>query len=178
MKYFLNKIIVVEGKEDCSYLSSFIEAEYVTTNGYQIPSEEIDYINEASKYKEILILVDPDKAGLMIEDKLKKLIKSATYLHIDIASCNRGKKNGVAESEKEEIIKVLKPYFSEKEAENDGVFNGKLIKMRLNDKELREHLCKKYHMGKCTSKKFIQRAKTLQLNEAKIEEEINRYYGD
>ena len=74
MKYFINKIIVVEGKEDVSFLSSFIEAEYITTNGYDIPKEEVEYINQASKRKEILVLVDPDKAGREIEEKLKTII--------------------------------------------------------------------------------------------------------
>ena len=31
MKYLIDKIIIVEGKEDASYLSSFIEAEYIIT---------------------------------------------------------------------------------------------------------------------------------------------------
>ena len=44
MKYFINKIIVVEGKEDVSYLSSFIDSEYIVTNGYELPKEEIEYI--------------------------------------------------------------------------------------------------------------------------------------
>ena len=43
MKYYLNNILVVEGKEDVSYLSSFLDAEFVTTNGYDIPEEEIEY---------------------------------------------------------------------------------------------------------------------------------------
>ena len=84
MKYFINKIIVVEGKEDASYLSSFIEAEYVITNGYDIPKEEIDYLNEASKHTDILVLVDPDEAGRQIEEKLKALLVKATYLCVDV----------------------------------------------------------------------------------------------
>ena len=69
MKYCINNIIVVEGKEDASYLSSFIDAEYVTTNGYEIPVEEVDYLNEASKiYKTIVLFL-----FLEYQDQLEQL---------------------------------------------------------------------------------------------------------
>ena len=35
-KYYFNGVIVVEGKSDVSYLSSFIDSLYFTTNGYDI----------------------------------------------------------------------------------------------------------------------------------------------
>ena len=39
MKYFVDGIIVVEGISDVAFLSEFIEAEFVTTNGSEIPTE-------------------------------------------------------------------------------------------------------------------------------------------
>ena len=72
------------------------------------PNEEIEYVNEASKHKEILVLVDPDKAGREIENRLKEKLINATYINVDISRCIRGKKDGVAECDQEEIIKVLK----------------------------------------------------------------------
>ena len=49
--YYFDGIIVVEGKSDVSYLSSFIDALYITTNGYEIPDEEIDFLKHYSKQK-------------------------------------------------------------------------------------------------------------------------------
>ena len=43
MKYF-DGVIVVEGTGDVSFLSSFINAEYVILNGYDMPSDTIDYL--------------------------------------------------------------------------------------------------------------------------------------
>ena len=37
MKKIVNGIIVVEGKTDVAFLSQFIDAEFVTTNGSEIP---------------------------------------------------------------------------------------------------------------------------------------------
>ena len=178
MKYFINKIIVVEGKEDVSYLSSFIEAEYITTNGYEIPDEEIKYINEASKHKEILVLVDPDKAGREIEKKLKEKLIEATYITIDISKCLRGKKDGVAECEQEEILRVLKPHFSSKNTQKTRKLQGNLSKLVFANKKMREYLSKKYHLGKCNLKKLMIRLETLEVTEEEIEKSIKEYYGN
>ena len=178
MKYFINKIIIVEGKEDVSYLSSFIEAEYITTNGYDIPLEEIDYINEASKHKEILVLVDPDKAGREIEKKLKTKLVKAAYITINISRCNRGKKNGVAECEPEEIIRVLKPHFSSKNTQKTCKKPSNLSKLDLTDKDLREYLSKKFHLGKVNLKKLFIRLETLEITSEELESAIKEYYGN
>lgn len=178
MKYFINKIIVVEGKEDVSFLSSFIEAEYITTNGYDIPKEEVEYINQASKRKEILVLVDPDKAGREIEEKLKTKLSKATYISIDISQCVRGKKNGVAEANEEEIIRVLNPHFSSKNPQNSLDLLGNLSKLDLTNKDLRNYLSKKYHLGKCNLKKIITRLKTLEIPVEELEKTISEYYGN
>ena len=178
MKYFINKIIVVEGKEDVSYLSSFIEAEYITTNGYDISSDEIEYLNEASKHKEILVLVDPDKAGREIEERLKSKLIKATYLTVNISACNRGKKNGIAECDQDEVIKVLESHFSNKNQQKTCKTQGNFSKLDFTDKSLRTYLSKKFHLGKCNLKKFIQRLKTLEIEDTELEKSIKEYYGN
>ena len=178
MKYFIDKIIVVEGKEDVSYLSSFIEAEYITTNGYDIPKEEIEYINEASKHKEILVLVDPDKAGRQIEERLKQKLVNATYISIDISKCIRGEKDGVAEASKEEILRVLNSHFSSKNPQKSRNLQGNLSKLDLTSKELRDYLSKKFHLGKCNLKKLFIRLETLEISSEELEQSIKEFYGN
>ena len=175
MKYFLNKIVVVEGKEDSSYLSSFIEAEYVVTNGYDIQDSEIDYLNEVSKHKDILVLADPDNAGREIENKLKSKIKNATYLNVEISKCTRGSKQGIAECEKEEIINVLKPYFESKIIKKTPLLQEKSLKIALSDKLLRQHLSSKYNLGNCNNKTLFKRLETLQITEQDLLETIKEY---
>ena len=46
MKKYLDGILVVEGKEDASYLSNYISSEIVTTNGFDIPKETISYLKD------------------------------------------------------------------------------------------------------------------------------------
>ena len=175
MKYYLNSILVVEGKEDVSYLSSFIDAEFVMTNGYDIPQSEIDYLNAASSCKRIIVLVDPDEAGRNIEKKLVAKIKKAIYLNVDISKCNNGKKQGVAECEKEEIIKLLKPYFEDKIDEKTSKTPINSLKIDLSDKGFRQFLSQKYSLGKCNNKTIIRRLETLQITEQDIKETMKEY---
>ena len=175
MKYYLNKILVVEGKEDVSYLSSFLDAEFVTTNGYEIPNEEIEYLNAASKYKDILVLVDPDKAGREIENRLKNKLSKATYLNVEISKCNRGQKDGVAECEQEEILKVLKPYLEAKKHEKSCVLQENSLKIELSDSELRDYLSNKFSLGKCNNKALIKRLETLQISEEELKKAIEDF---
>lgn len=175
MKYFLNKILVVEGKEDASYLSSFLEAEFVTTKGYELPAEDIDYLNHAYKNKGIIVLVDPDLAGRQIEGKLKGKLLSATYLNVDLSRCTRGKKTGIAECDKEEILRVLRPYLEEKKYENKPFLQGNSLKIMISDKELRKYICNKYHLGKCNSKTLFKRIDTMGIDEKDLMKTVEEY---
>ena len=178
MKYYLDKIVVVEGKEDVSYLSSFVEAEYVITNGFDIPKEEIEYLNAASAYKEIIVLVDPDEAGRKIEEKLRTKINTATYLCVDIKECVRGQKDGIAECKQEEIVKVLKPYFSDKNAKKDGFLRENYDILSLSNKDFRQYLSAKYHLGKCNVKKLITRLRTLRITNQQVGDTLKEFYGN
>ena len=48
-KININAVLIVEGKEDVSYLSSFINALFFTTNGYDLNEEKISFLKEAAK---------------------------------------------------------------------------------------------------------------------------------
>ncbi len=175
MKYYLDAIVVVEGKEDVSYLSSFIESEYVVTNGYELPQKEIEYLNAALKYKRIIVLVDPDKAGRNIEEKLKSKLQKATYLNVEINKCNRGLKNGIAECAQDEIISIVKPFFTDKNIKKSEVLREKSLKITLSNKQLRQYIASKFHLGKCNNKTLFKRLETLQITEQQLCEAIKEY---
>ena len=111
MKIALDGILVVEVKEDASYLSSFISSEIVILNGFELAEETINYL----KGKRIIALIDPDDAGKEIRKKLNSIIDNVINVEVDINKCSRGKKNGVAECEIDHIINALSPYFDKKD---------------------------------------------------------------
>ena len=48
MKLYLNGVLVVEGKEDASYLSNYIESEIVVVNGFEMSESTINYLKGKS----------------------------------------------------------------------------------------------------------------------------------
>ena len=76
MKKIINGIIVVEGKTDVAFLSEFIDAEFVITNGSEIPQKTIEYLQKSSENRDIFVLTDPDSPGKRIRDILDLKIKN------------------------------------------------------------------------------------------------------
>lgn len=176
MKYIVDAIVVVEGKGDECFLSSFIDAEYIITNGFDVPEDEVDYLKHAKAYKQIIVLTDSDDAGKRIRSTLNSKIDGLTNIELDIDQCNKNGKHGVAESTKEEVVNKLKPYFV-KEKPYQNPINTLIIKT-INSKEIRDNLCKKFHLGKCNTKTMIKRMETLNIKIEDIKEVVGGVYGD
>lgn len=164
MKIYLDGILVVEGKEDASYLSNYISSEIVITNGFEIPKETISYL----KNRKVIVLTDPDEAGIKIREKLNKLLPNSINVEIDIKKCVRNTKNGVAECDITEVLTKLKPYVVSKDDSVSDITMSDLYNLGLiNNKELREEVCRKLNLGKCNGKTMYKR---LLNNNIKLEQ--------
>lgn len=154
MKIYLDGILVVEGKEDASYLSNYISSEIVTINGFEIPKTTISYLKD----KRVIVLTDPDEAGLSIRKKLNALLPDAENVEIDINCCNKGIKKGVAECDIQELLTKLNPFsIQEKKTKSDISISDLYNLGLMNNKDLRTKVCQKLNMGKCNSKTFYKR---------------------
>ena len=161
---FLDGILVVEGKEDASYLSNYISSEIVVLNGYDIQEFTINYL----KNKKVILLTDPDDAGLAIRNKLNILLPNAVNAEINISKCNRGTKTGVAECEIDEILTKLKSYAITENKTSSNIQLSDLYNLGLmSDKDLRNNVCQKLNLGKCNAKTLFKR---LQSNNIKLEQ--------
>ncbi|MFA7032179.1 MAG: DUF4093 domain-containing protein [Bacilli bacterium] len=166
MKLNFEGIIVVEGKEDASYLSSLIDTEIVMTNGYEIPISEIAYLNAVSSKKKILIMTDSDSAGEAIRSRIK--ISNARQIRVPLDKCNKNNKHGVAECQKEEIIHLLKPFCSKKIAKVPEINSAFLCSLGLNKKDLRTIFAKKVSVGLVNMKGLVRRLNSLDYTKEKI----------
>lgn len=162
MKKIINDIIVVEGKSDACLLSSFIDGEIITTNGLDCNKETLEYLKLASKFKKILILTDPDDAGLTIRQKIKENVNNVFVISANIDYCNKHNKHGIAESSKKYLNDLLCKYYSntkiqkfiDKHDVNSLVHDYKINK---ND------ICKAYNIGSVSLKTITTRLNTLQI---------------
>ena len=165
MKLFLNGVLVVEGKEDASYLSNYIESEIVVVNGYEMSDHTINYL----KGKTIIALLDPDDAGKQIRKTLNDKLENVINVEIDINKCIRGTKNGVAECSIDEIMAKLQPYSVKNPAKLKRIQESDIFKMGLvnGDVDLRKYVCEKLNLGKCNGKVLLKR---LNANNVSMEE--------
>ena len=172
MKISLNRILVVEGKEDASYLSNYIDSEIVVVNGYELSKSTISYLKD----KPVILLLDPDSAGENIRIQLNRVLNNAVNVNIDIKKCTKGAKNGVAECEIDEILDKLSEFCREIDAKQADFTIADLYELGLsNNKELRTYVCEKLNLGNCNFKTLRKRliANNVQLH--KLCEIIEEY---
>ena len=170
--FFFDGVIVVEGKTDVAFLSSFINSEYVITKGYELPESEILYLKAVSKIKQVLIMTDQDDAGETIRSRIK--IPNSINIYPKKLFRSKMKKCGIAESDKNEIISVLKGYLSEKSSKVNNITISFLNDIYLNAKNNRTIFSKKVPVGIVNMKKLAQRLNTLNYTR----EEITKIVGE
>ena len=175
MKMYLDGILVVEGKEDASYLSSYISSEIVVVNGYELDPKTIAYL----KGKKIIALLDPDDAGKAIRKRLNTIIPDLINVEIDINRCNRGKKNGVAECEIDELVGKLQAFSVKTPEISQSIAVSDLYNLGITENnELRAYVTEKLNLGKCNNKQLLKR---LNLNQVQLEELkiiVEEYHGN
>jgi ribonuclease M5 len=164
--FYFNGIIVVEGKADVAFLSSFIMSEYVITNGYELPKSEIAYLEAASKIKQVLVITDPDEPGETIRARLN--IPNSINIFAKKIFRSKKKKHGIAECEKDEIVRVLNGYLSEKSLKHNDITVSFLSSIGLNTKINRTIFSKKVPVGTVNMKKLTERLNSLNYTREEI----------
>lgn len=168
--YYFDGIILVEGKADVCFLSSFINCEYVITNGYDFPLETVDYLQNVKK-REIIVLTDPDEAGRKIEEKVKRILPNCRCFCVDINKCDKHGKHGIAECEKDEVIHVLGDILSIEPINKETLSKKDYLELNLITSPVkRTYISSKLHLGTCNSKTLFKR---LNYNLYKKEDIIN-----
>ena len=168
MKKIINGIIVVEGVTDVSFLSQFIDAEFVTTNGSEIPSDTIEYLKKAQEKRDIFVLTDPDSPGKKIRDILDQHIPNLKHCFVSKEGSIKNNKVGVAESTKEEVFKALEHYIQTTKNSKGTITYSDLNKLGLvgdeNSAEKREKVIYNFHLGHCNAKTFLKRVNYCRLS--------------
>lgn len=173
MKKILDAILVVEGKSDVSYLSNYIDCEYVITNGSEVSKDTINYLKTASKSKRIIVLTDPDYPGKRIRTLLDENIDNLEHAFISKDKAIKHGKVGVAECDIDEIMNALSKCFVNKKIEVETISINDLYELKLlgsiNSKELREKLSSKLGLGFNNAKSLYKRLNSVKLTKEDIQ---------
>ncbi|MFA5480835.1 MAG: ribonuclease M5 [Bacilli bacterium] len=179
-KVIIKDIIVVEGKSDVAFLSSFIEADFVTTNGSDIPQKTIEYLQEQSKKRSIVVLSDPDAPGLRIRSVLDQNINGLRHCFVPKTSSVKNGKVGVAEADKKTILDALSHFVSYESVARSHLTIGDLYELGIsgnaNSNVLRNKVADAFHLGYVNNKQFLKRAKAMNISKQQIEEAIHEIH--
>lgn len=176
MKKIIDGIIVVEGTNDVSYLSSLIDATFVSLNGLEV--NNLEYLKKAAQVKPIYLLTDSDKEGERIRAKVKEVIPSAVDVIVDPKKCNKNGKHGVFECETDEIYRVFSKYFTDFAKNNENEKYSKIaqkIGLAAQAKQLRNYICSRLGIEECNNKTFIKRISLLNIEVEEIDKLIKEF---
>ena len=172
----IKELIVVEGKTDLIFLKSFLEADIVITNGSEISKNTLDFIKEANKKQGVIILTDPDYPGNRIRSIITEYIGDCKHAYVEKSKAIKGKKVGIAETKKEDIINALKNVVTYKKENSNNISESNLYELGLIGKEdssiKREKVCNHYHLGWCNAKTFLKRVNMFGLKLEQIKDVI------
>lgn len=179
MKKIIDGIIVVEGTNDVSYLSSLIDATFVSVNGLEV--KNIELIKKISLKKPIYLLTDSDKEGEKIRAKIKDAVPSCIDVIVDPKKCNRNGKHGVFECETDEIYRVFSKYFTDFAVNNEYEQYSKMsqkIQTSKQPKQLRNYICNKLGIENCNNKTFIKWISLLNIKVEELDSLIKEFEDD
>ena len=107
MKHKIEGVIVVEGTSDIAFLSSFIEADFVSVNGSAVTPTELNYLVTIADVKPVYVLTDPDYPGLKIRQMIHDNVPKAIDVFIPKEAAMKRGKLGVAESSQAVVLKAI-----------------------------------------------------------------------
>lgn len=169
-------IIVVEGISDKAFISSFLSADIITTNGSDVPRETIDYLKKVSASRDIVVLTDPDSPGKRIRDILDQHIDGLKHAYIRKEVSIKHHKVGVAESEKEEILNALANLVPSKKVIEGNLTTQDLYELGLiggNDSSKKRKIVEeKLHLGHTNGKSLLQRINSLAISKDQLIEAL------
>lgn len=103
----LKEVVIVEGKYDKIKLSSILDANIITTDGFAIfkDREKQNYLKRLGEKNGAVIITDSDSAGLIIRNFLKNIISENKIKNVYIPEIS-GKEKRKKEASKEGLLGV------------------------------------------------------------------------
>ena len=171
-KIKIDGVLIVEGKADVSYLSNFVDALFFTTDGYDLNEEKINFLQKAAKVNKLIIYTDPDEAGETIRNRLKNQINPVFEAKSEKIIRKSYKKFGVAELQKEEVIKSLSPYVTSIETTHIDYELSTTISLSDNPSKTKDMIIKKYGLIRGSNKSLENQLNILRVSLEDFKETI------
>ena len=166
----IKEIIIVEGKHDVAFLKTFLDAEFIETNGLGLNESTKEMIKELyNQGNEFIVLTDPDFPGEKIRKEIEKIVPNCKHAFVSKQnSISKNKRKvGVEHTTKQEVLEALKNTITFVEKESKIELKD-LIDLGLVGQEkssiLRKKIEVELHLGHGSSKTFLKRINLLNLD--------------
>lgn len=103
----IKEVLIVEGKMDVVAINKAVEADCITTDGFNLLPKTLKNIKAAYNKRGIIILTDPDAAGERIRTYLTKRFPNAKHAFIPCEEATANDDIGVEQASPESIRKAL-----------------------------------------------------------------------
>lgn len=178
----IKEVIVVEGKSDYTLLKSFLDVEIIITNGSEISKETLELIKKANETRGVIVLTDPDYPGMQIRNKINNYTTGCKNAFVEKSKAIKGKKVGIAETRKEDILLALENVVTFTDVKVGDVSYNDLYEFgfvgKIDSKTKREKVSNYYHLGWCNGKNFLRRINMFGITIEMIKEVIENDHSN
>lgn len=171
----IKELIVVEGKSDIDFLSTFLEADFYEVNGSAVSNEDLSFLKAANSNRGIIILTDPDFPGLQIRKKINNYVGNCKNAYVRKELSIKKNKVGVAESTKEEVLRAIEHSVTfcgcAKRFKMSDLFDLGLVGSN-NSSKTRKYLSEILNIGYSNGKELLLKLNSIDVDIKQIKEII------
>jgi len=172
----IKEVIVVEGRDDITAVKRSVDAELIAVHGYSV-KKNLDRIQKAYDNNGIIILTDPDFAGVQIRRIITERFPEAKQAYINRYEGIKNGNIGVENANPESIIKALEKAKYET-IESENIFTVEdLLEYHLtgfsNSKSLREKIGEKLGIGYSNGKQLLVKLNHYGISMEEFEKAMN-----
>lgn len=172
----IKEVIVVEGLSDKRFLETFLEADFLITNGSAIDGFDKDFLQEMARSRGVIILTDPDAPGERIRKQLASYLPVCKHAFVRKENAIAHHKVGVAEATKEEILFALQHVVTLSNEYQANLSMKDLYDCHLigsDSSENKEKIVRHFHIGHCNGKTLLNRLNMLNVKKEQLEEVLS-----
>ncbi len=184
----IKQTVIVEGKYDKSRLASIIDAQIITTGGFDIykDKEKRELLIKLAKKNGIILLTDSDRAGFKIRGHITGFLPTENVIHLYIPQ-HKGKEPrkeefskdgflGVEGIENDILEKLFAPFATDEEKKPCKITKSEMYELGLFGKKdsslMRDKLCKYLDLPLKMSSNALLRALDMMFTKEEIYDAI------
>ncbi len=185
----IKQTVIVEGKYDKAKLANVIDAQIITTGGFDIykDKEKRKLLIKLAKKNGLILLTDSDRAGFKIRGHITGFLPTENVIHLYIPQLE-GKEPRKEEFSKDGFLgvegvddgvleRLFAPYASNEEHRPSNITKSEMYELglfgRKDSSSLRNRLCLRLELPQNMSSNALMRALDMMFTKEEIYEALN-----